>query len=144
MLSFIKRPTGFTVTYLLINVILNGIFKSGALIFKQSWITVIGALLLIAFTFFYAIANEALLSKKFISLSSKYIATCAFVLLVGASIAAVYNNHAASQEMPQFLLLLITLSLTVIMAAICYALIYLSIRLGNWLASFVVKSNMVL
>ena len=144
MLSFIKRPTGFTVTYLLINVILNGIFKSGALIFKQSWITVIGALLLIAFTFFYAIANEALLSKKFISLSSKYISTCAFVLLVGASIAAVYNNPAASQEMPQFLLLLITLSLTVIMAAICYALIYLSIRLGNWLASFVVKSNMVL
>lgn len=143
MISFIKRPIGFTVIYFVINAIMNGIFKYGSLIFNQSWITVIGALLLIAFTFIYAIANEALLSKKFIHYASKYIGFCYLVILVFLAIAAVYLS-ATSQEMPGLILVLMTISMAMIVAAVYYAMVYLSIRLGNWLASFVVKSNTVL
>jgi branched-subunit amino acid transport protein AzlD len=122
---------------------MNGIFKYGSLIFNQSWITVIGAVLLIAFTFIYAFANEALLSKQFIHYASKYIGACYLAMLLILALAAVYIS-ATAQQMPGFIMLLMTISMAMIVAAIYYAMVYLSIRLGNWLASFVVKTNAVL
>lgn len=148
MSSPIKKPIGFTLGLLGFGILINTLLDQ--VLFIPYLKYAIGSLIAVTFTFLFDWLLQVQLSKHFRYRASSYVALLMFIVSVIAVLGALYYKpelvamKGQVETMPPFMVALIGIGSSVWISVIYWGILYLLLSLGNWLASFVVKSKEVL
>ncbi len=148
MFSFIKRPIGFTLAYVVFAVAINKLLENAMLPYYATY--AISALVAVAFTVLFNWLLKVQLSEQFRFRISYYIAVCMFIISIIAILGALYYKPAIIgikgeiETMPTFMLAFIGFGSSALLSAMYGAISFLLITFGNLLSKSVVKNGTVL
>lgn len=148
MFSFIKKPIGFAIVYVVFSMILNK-FCEYALVSRYATYA-ISALGAIAFAFIFNYLQKVQLSEQFRIRTSYYVAISMFIIASITIVAALFYGPEILgikdqvEGLSSVMVALVGLGSTALMSAFFGAVTFLMITLGNVLSKSVIKNGTVL
>lgn len=148
MFSFIKKPIGFAIVYVVFSMILNK-FCEYALVSRYATYAV-SALGAVTFAFIFNYLQKVQLSEQFRIRTSYYVAISMFIIAAITIIAALFYGPEILgikdqvEALSPVMVALVGLGSAALMSALFGAVTFLMITLGNLLSKSVVKNGTVL